>query len=165
MRLSARLPLYFCLWLVAEFAAFALVAKSVGVLGAVALCCATSFAGLALLRQVGFSAAFGLRRAMDRSRGEPAATRAAMIDGALLGVGALLLILPGFVSDFFGLALAAPSVRNWIGEKMGFGRASRGAGGGPTLVELDPQEWTRLDQSQVEAPTALRKPRRRKSEI
>ncbi|PNG25847.1 exlusion protein FxsA [Methylocella silvestris] len=149
MRLSGRIPLFFVLWLLAEFAAFTLISGMVGLMGALFLCLLTSLAGLAMLRRLGFSTALQLRRAMAaRSSGQTGASREAMLDGALVGFGAVLLIIPGFVSDFFGLALAAPSVRNWIQEKMSTGRTSRGPGrkGAPTLVDLDPQEWSRVDQ-------------------
>ncbi len=149
MRLSARFPLLFGLWLAAEFVAFALVAHAVGFGGALFLCFLTSLWGVAMLRRLGLSTALRLRRAMAmRSHEEAGLSRDAVIEGALVGVGSLLLILPGFVSDFFGLALAAPSVRAWLGEKIRLGRTTRGPGGrkaGPTLVDLEPQEWSRMD--------------------
>jgi UPF0716 protein FxsA len=71
-----------------------------------------------------------------------------MFDGALAGLGSILLILPGFVSDFFGFALAAPSIRSqlaaWLQSKpVHSGPGQRHAA--PKEIELAPQEWTRLD--------------------
>ena len=149
MRLSARFPLLIALWFVAEILAFSLIAGAVGFGGALFLCLLTSLGGIAMLRRLGLSTAWRLRRAMAaRSHEEAGLSRDAMVDGGLVALGSVLLILPGFVSDFCGLALAAPSVRGWLTEKFQNGRTSRGVGGrkaSPTLVELDPQEWSRTD--------------------
>jgi UPF0716 protein FxsA len=148
MRLSARLPLFLALWLVAEFAAFTFVSHAVGFGGALFLCLLTSLIGLAMLRRIGLATALRLRRAMAmRSHEQAGLSRDAVVDGTLAGLGSVLLILPGFVSDFAGLALAAPSVRAWISDKLQMGRTSRGPRGraGPTLVDLDPHEWSRID--------------------
>ncbi|MEJ0095576.1 MAG: FxsA family protein [Methylocella sp.] len=149
MRLPARLPLFIALWFVSEFVAFALVVHAIGFGGAVLLSLLTSFAGAAMLRRLGLSTAMRLRRALaSRSHEEAGLSREAAVDGALFGIGAILLILPGFVSDFVGLALAAPSIRFWVGDRLQIGKTSRGRKGGragPTLVELDPREWSRLD--------------------
>ncbi|WP_395667020.1 FxsA family protein [Methylocella sp.] len=162
MRLGAKIPLFLFLWLLAEFAAFAMVTKAVGLMGALLLCLATSLAGAAMLRRVGVSAAFGLRRAMATRQADPALadglSRAAMMDGALAGLGALLLILPGFVSDFFGVALAAPSVRKWAQERLG-GGGSRGARA-PDLLDLEPQEWSRIDTPKAVEAGARRRRKR-----
>jgi UPF0716 protein FxsA len=156
MRLSARLPLLVFLWLVAEVAAFGMIARAVGFGGALFLCLLTSLVGVAMLRRLGVATAWRLRRAMAAGSQEAAGlSRDAVVDGGLAAIGSILLILPGFVSDFCGLALAAPSVRAWLGERFQNGRTSRGPGpkSGPTLVELDPEEWSRTDAT---APAATR---------
>jgi UPF0716 protein FxsA len=157
MRLSARLPLFIALWVVAEFAAFSFVSHAVGFGGALLLCLLTSLIGLAMLRRIGLATALRLAMAM-RSHEQAGLSRDAVVDGTLAGLGSVLLILPGFVSDLAGLALAAPSVRAWISDKLQMGRTSRGPGGraGPTLVDLDPQEWSRIDPpSQAKRPGKL----------
>ncbi len=157
MRLGARLPLLVPLWLAAEFVAFGLIAGAVGFGGALFLCLLTSLVGVAMLRRLGVSTAWRLRRAMSaRSQEEAGLSRAALVDGGLVAIGSILLILPGFVSDFCGLALAAPSVRGWLGEKFQNGRSGHASGGrsGPMTVELDPQEWSRTDPARP-APTRL----------
>jgi UPF0716 protein FxsA len=157
MRLSARLPLLVLFWLIAEFAAFGLIARAVGFGGALFLCLLTSLIGVAMLRRLGLSTAWRLRRAMAaRPQDEVGLSRDALVDGGLAAVGSILLILPGFVSDLCGLALAAPSVRGWLGDKFQNGRTSRGPErrSGPTLVELDPQEWSRTDRA-GQAPASL----------
>ena len=136
MRLPARLPLFIALWCISEVLAFALIVHWVGLGGAVVLCVLTSLAGAAMLRRLGLATAWRLRRALAaRSHEEAGLSREAAFDGALLGIGAVLLILPGFVSDFFGLALAAPSFRAWLSDRIQIGRTSRGPKGrrsGPT---------------------------------
>lgn len=149
MRLPARIVLYLGLWLFAEFVAFSLIAHVVGFMGAVLLCVLTSIAGAAMLRNVGISAAVNLRRGLiERSLEDDAASSDAMFEGALAGLGAILLILPGFVTDFFGLALAAPSIRSrlagWLQNRpVSAGRRPAA----PKTIELAPAEWTRLDEN------------------
>jgi UPF0716 protein FxsA len=73
-------------------------------------------------------------------------SREAVLDGTLAGLGALLLILPGFVSDVVGLALAAPSVRFWVTERLKLGKFDRlgnGRPAAPRAIELTPREWSR----------------------
>ncbi len=152
LRLGAKLPLLLFAWALAEFTAFAMVSKTFGLLGALLLCLMTSLAGVAMLRRVGLSAALGLRRAMARGRDPDVAAQAsreAALDGALAAFGALLLILPGFVSDFFGLALASPSVRAWVQGRLSSGGGRGPRARGPATLDLDPGEWTRLDQPQA----------------
>ncbi|SFK38313.1 FxsA family protein [Methylocapsa palsarum] len=147
LRLPGQFVLYLGLWLLAEFAAFSLVVHMVGFAGAVFLCLLTSIAGATMLRNVGLSAAINFRRGLGRpSDEENPAARDAMFDGALAGLGSILLILPGFVTDFFGFALAAPSIRGqiaaWLqGKTVQPGRRPAA----PKEIELAPQEWTRLD--------------------
>jgi UPF0716 protein FxsA len=147
MRAPAHIVLYLGLWLLAEFAVFSLVVHVVGFFGAILLCLLTSIAGAAMLRNVGLSAAMNLRRGLvSRSDEDNSAARDAMFDGALAGLGSILLILPGFVSDFFGFALAAPSIRSqlaaWLQSKPVQSGHRHAA---PKEIELAPQEWTRLD--------------------
>lgn len=150
MRLSARLPLFVMLWFLAEFIAFGLIAGAIGFGGALILCLLTSLAGVAMLRRLGLSTAWRLRRAMfARSQEEAGLSREAVLDGGLIAAGSLLLILPGFISDFCGLALAAPSIRARIAERFRRGATAQRGGGrsAPPLLELDPREWSRTDQA------------------
>lgn len=68
---------------------------------------ATSVVGVKLIRSQG---RLVLRRALDElAAGRPPAREA--IDGALVFVGGVLLIVPGFVTDIFGLLMLAPPTR------------------------------------------------------
>jgi UPF0716 protein FxsA len=67
------------------------------------------------------------------------------MDGTLATLGALLLVLPGFVSDLIGLALLAPSVRHKIAGQIR-GRSVPGRGQAPRratadVIELAPADW------------------------
>lgn len=159
VRLPVLLIIYASLWLAAEVAAFGFVVRSIGFAGAILACILTSLAGLAMLRRLGISAALRLRQAvMKRTQNQGALSREAMLDGTLSGLGALLLILPGFVSDLMGLALAAPSIRLWVTERLKGGTPGRSPNGrpaAPKMIELAPQEWSRGD---AQAPGAGPKP-------
>ena len=102
-----------------------------------------------MLRRLGLSTAWRLRRAMAERRQDEGLSRDGLVDGRLVAVGSILLIFRDSSPIFAGLALAAPSVRNWLGDKFQNGRTSRKSGrsSGPTLVELDPGEWSRTDRS------------------
>ena len=147
VRLPVLFLLYLSLWLGAELAAFAAVVHVIGFTGAIVACFLTSFAGFATLRRVGLSAAMRLRQVIAaRARDPSILSREAVLDGTLAGLGALLLILPGFVTDLLGLALAAPSFRFWAADRLKLSktaRAGRGSRAAPTLIELAPREWSR----------------------
>jgi UPF0716 protein FxsA len=148
VRMPLVITVYFALWLGAELAAFGAVVHAIGFMGAVALCIVTSIAGLGMLRRMGVSAVVRLRQAAASNASEHnGLSREKLANGALAGLGAMLLILPGFVSDLAGLALAAPSVRLWVIERLNLGRIGRVGGrpGAPALIELSPREWSRLE--------------------
>jgi UPF0716 protein FxsA len=155
MRLASRFISYVALWLLAECAAFALIVQIIGFVGAMALCTLTATIGVLTLRKVGLSAAMNVFRIVatfgDNSK-EFACTREALLDDAITGFGSVLLILPGFVSDFAGLALAAPSLRQkvqvWL-QTNNLEPQSR-----PAILELAPHEWLRLE---TKAPRPERK--------
>jgi UPF0716 protein FxsA len=141
---------YLALWLGAELAAFVAVVHLIGFSGAILACILTTLAGLSTLRRVGLSAVLRLRQVVARRASEQSGlSREAVLDGTLAGLGAMLLILPGFVSDLVGLALAAPSVRFWLTERLmqsKFGRLGNGRPPAPRAIELVPREWSRHDR-------------------
>jgi UPF0716 protein FxsA len=149
VRLPVLFVTYFALWLGAELAAFAAVVHLIGFAGAILACILTSLAGLSTLRRLGLSAVLRLRRAVARKTSEQSGlSREAVLDGTLAGLGAVLLILPGFVSDVVGLALAAPSFRFCVTERLKrgkFGRLRNGRPVAPRGIELAPREWSRHD--------------------
>jgi UPF0716 protein FxsA len=102
-----------------------------------------------MLRRLGLSAVLRLRQAVTRRTSEQSGlSREAVLDGTLAGLGAVLLILPGFVSDLVGLALAAPSFRFSVTERLKLGKLGRLRNGRPAAprgIELAPREWSRHD--------------------
>jgi UPF0716 protein FxsA len=149
VRLPVRIVMYFALWLGAELAAFAAVVHAIGFVGAILVCILTGLAGLAMLRRIGLSAALQLRRAAARNAGEyNSLSRDRLVDGTLAGLGAVLLILPGFVSDLVGLALAAPSFRLWVRERLNLGQFRRQGDrrAAPLLIDLTPREWSTREE-------------------
>jgi UPF0716 protein FxsA len=67
-------------------------------------------AGLMLLRRTGLQAVGRLRAALAEGR-EPGHT---MLDAACFAAAAMLLIIPGFVSDALALILMLPATRHWL---------------------------------------------------
>jgi UPF0716 protein FxsA len=149
VRLPVLFVTYLGLWVGAELAAFAAVVHVIGFAGAILACILTTLAGLAMLRRLGLSAVLRLRQVVARRTSEQSGlSREMVLDGTLAGLGAVLLILPGFVSDLVGLALAAPSFRFWVTErlKLGkFGRLRNGRPVAPGAIQLAPREWSRHD--------------------
>jgi UPF0716 protein FxsA len=92
---------------VAEVVVFVLVVRWIGGPAAVLLALATSVLGTVLLRREGIRAWRRFRSAVEA--GEPPGVRVA--DGLVGLVGALMLALPGFVSDALGLLLVLPPSR------------------------------------------------------
>ncbi len=154
IRLPIQIVVYFAVWLGAELAAFGAVVHAIGFLGAILACILTSLAGLAMLRRMGVSAALRLRRAAAWNASEHnSLSKDELLDGTLAGLGAVLLILPGFVSDLVGLALAAPSFRLWVSERLSLGQLGRQGGRrvAPALIDLTPREWTQGEEQRANA--------------
>ncbi|WP_370945711.1 FxsA family protein [Amycolatopsis sp. cg5] len=110
----------FLLYVLAEVAAIWAVGSAVGVLGTIALLLAGAFLGSWLARREGGKAA---RAFMDTAR-SGRSTHAEVTDGMLIGLGGLLIMLPGFVSDVFGLFLLLPPTRA-IARKLWLKRMER----------------------------------------
>ncbi len=124
-------------WIVLEILAFALVVRAVGLLAAIVLALGASLLGLADVKRL---LEFFRKAVAARARGETAvAADGAMLDGAMQALASFLLILPGFASDFVGLALKSPSVRESLARRW----RSRANAADPRLIDLDPREWRR----------------------
>ncbi len=95
------------LWPVAEIYVVIQVADAIGALLTAALLIASWPAGSWALRSQG-------RAAWARLRGELSARRPpghAVVNGALVLIGGVLLIIPGFIGDVVGIALLLPPTR------------------------------------------------------
>ncbi len=123
-------------WLFSEIIVFVLVVRAIGLFGAIVVGVLTSILGAAMIRRVGADALHALRRALNGL--EP--REGGLLDGALSALGGVLLLLPGFVSDAVGIALAAPSFRQWLVRRFNGKRPAR-----PQVIDLSPQEWKSVE--------------------
>jgi UPF0716 protein FxsA len=123
-------------WLFSEIITFVLVVRTIGLIGAIVVGVLTSLLGAAMIRRVGAEALAALRQALDGQQPR----EGALLDGALSALGGVLLVLPGFVSDAVGIALAAPSFRQWLMHRFGGKRPVRAQ-----VIDLSPQEWKSVE--------------------
>ena len=119
-------------WLASEVIALVAVVHAFGWLGAVLIGLATSSIGIWQFRRIGSVVSEGLRSSLRSGRMELVHS-----DVTLAGLGALLLVLPGFVSDLAGIALTAPGVRAWLRSSF----ETRSASSPDGVVDLDPADW------------------------
>lgn len=106
---------------VAEVAALVAVGTWIGVGWTVLLFVGTSVLGGVLLRNQG-------RRTLTELRQAQAAHRSGgkeLADGALGGIGALFMVLPGFLTDLIGLLLVLPPTRALVRPLLGAAIARR----------------------------------------
>lgn len=141
-----------------EIAVFIKVGQYIGAWKVVALIFLSAILGGMLLRYQ----SVGVIRRLDRDLRQGRTPDASLFDGFLIVVGALLLIVPGFVSDIIGLLLMIPLVRTLIrrylasrikvksyGRGGGFRAGFGGGFGGPRrrgandVVDLDPEDFER----------------------
>ena len=105
---------FFALGLIAlpiiEIAIFIKVGQTIGLLPTLALVIGAAILGGLLLRQQGLSVLGQLRANVDTGRLPPRT----IADAMMIGVAALFLVLPGFLSDVVALALLLPPVRSWL---------------------------------------------------
>ena len=140
MALPVRLSII--LYVLAEIAGFMLAGHLIGIVGTLGLVVMGFVAGGVLLRLQGL-ATLGRLRADMAARRIPAQTLA---DGMLKAVAAVLLIVPGFLSDAVGLLLLLPPVRHAV-RTLGTRRFETARARytwrrtGPTVIELDDGEF------------------------
>jgi UPF0716 protein FxsA len=93
-----------------EIALFILVGRAIGLFPTLALVILAAIAGGLLLRQQGLGVIARLRNNVNAGT-IPGRT---MFDAMLIGLAAVFLVLPGFLSDIAALVLLVPGVRGWI---------------------------------------------------
>jgi UPF0716 protein FxsA len=155
MRLSSWFIFAIVIWLAAEVAAFVVIVHYAGLTGAILIGILTSLIGAALLRRLGFAAARTLHTTLTRGPEESGSLpQQAMLDGTLAALGSLLLILPGFLSDLIGFALAAPAMRQWLVQRFGGGFFSSAVRPPPRpdVVDLSPDNWRHIDETPPPPP-------------
>jgi UPF0716 protein FxsA len=114
MRLSL-LPVLILTWPLAEIAGFVVVGRALGLWATLALVIGSALMGGLLLRLQGTHL---LRQLSEAGRRGQVPGRA-LVDGAMMVVAAILLLLPGFISDIIGLLLFIPPVRQAIWSLVG----------------------------------------------
>lgn len=93
-----------------EIAGFVWLGGKLGVVFTLIWVIGAMIAGLALLRRTGLQAVGRLRAALAEGK-EPGHS---IIDAACFAAAAMLLIIPGFVSDALAVILMLPATRHWL---------------------------------------------------
>lgn len=106
--------LLFLLFPVLELYVFFKVSTAIGFFPALLLIIAGSALGVLVVRVAGLATALRARESMQR--GELPAQE--MMQGLMLALGGGLLLIPGFISDVFGLILLLPFSRRLLGRKL-----------------------------------------------
>ena len=106
--------LLFLVFPILELYAFFKVSSAIGFFPALLLIFAGSALGLLVVRVAGLATALRTRDSLQR--GEMPAEE--MFHGLMLALGGGLLLIPGFISDVFGLILLLPFVRRLLGRKL-----------------------------------------------
>ena len=102
-----RLRTLVACWALAEVVVYVLLATRIGIGWTILLTLATSAVGMSLLARQGTRAITELR---ERARTRTTSGRA-LGDAGLGAVGALLIVLPGFLGDLVGLCCLVPGLR------------------------------------------------------
>lgn len=145
------IALGFLLLPLVEIALFIVVGRAIGLFPTLALVIGAALLGSILLRQQGL----GVISRMRENIGAGTVPGRAMFDTMIIGLAALLLILPGFLSDGVALLLLIPPVRDWL-----FAQAARNVtvvetttsyrygpngqpdrSGGQKTIDLDGDRW------------------------
>lgn len=104
----------FLLFPIIELALLIKVGSAIGVLPTLMLVIGTAILGSVLLRVAGVATAWRAREKL--SRGE--LPEQEMLEGLLIAVGGGLLLLPGFISDIFGVLCLLPFTRRLLVGKI-----------------------------------------------
>lgn len=131
--------LLFIIMPIAEIAVLIQVGGTIGVWTTIGIVILTAVIGTTMLRHQGLAT---LNKAQMRmQQGEMPAQQ--MLEGILLLIGGVLLLTPGFITDFFGFATLIPQSREFLAKKLTersvghifVGGSSFGAGVAPKSAE------------------------------
>lgn len=133
-----------------EIAGFVWIGPLLGVWGTLLWTLMAALIGLRLLSRESVGALKRADKAL-RSGRSPAVNVA---DAGLAALAGFLLLIPGFITDFAGLALALRPVRLWIAARamgrFGLERARRAK---PGVVELEVSEYQEVSRQPTSPPT------------
>ena len=132
----------FCLWVWAELAALVAIGGELGVLLTIASIFMTAMFGIWLLRNQGRAIMSSLQ--VQLARGEaPVASLAA---GTSIMTGAVLMLIPGYLTDAIGVIMFLPVIRTLIGASLLKWLTTRGGlmirGGMPFRTGRSDFHWT-----------------------
>ncbi|MBL4758775.1 MAG: FxsA family protein [Rhizobiales bacterium] len=108
------LPLIFIGIPLIEIALFVIIGDRIGVLWTIVIVIATAIAGTSMLRMQGAGALANARNAMESGQ----LPVESVADGIFLLIAGILLLTPGFLTDFIGFLLFIPSLRHGIGRAI-----------------------------------------------
>jgi len=97
-----------------EIAGFVIIGSRIGVLATLALVLLAMFTGFYFLR----SQSFGILRRIQEELNAGRIPDREMAEGAMIVTGAILLIIPGFVSDIIGILLFIRPVRDILWHRL-----------------------------------------------
>ncbi|WP_435640681.1 FxsA family protein [Micavibrio aeruginosavorus] len=128
-----------------EIALFAAIGGEIGVLNTLLLCVASATAGVMILQRQGLSTFFNLNEA--NSLGEVPIQQ--IFDGFCLFIAGILLIIPGFFTDFIAFALLIPPIRVILRKSLAGWVQVHGFPGATTARARNPDQsqssYTALD--------------------
>lgn len=126
-----------------ELAVFVAVAVTIGFLPALALLVAVSVTGALILRHAGGNHISRMRAALGQT--SFTALRADEL-GSLTLLGAILLLIPGFITGVLGLLLLVVSLGRAIAARLGYKTARAPEDG---IVDLPPEQWHRVPDPEL----------------
>lgn len=106
--------LFFILIPLGELYVLIEVGSVIGALPTILLTVLTAFVGVVLMRSEGLATVQKMQFSL--SQGEPPHLQ--MLEGMLIFIGGLFLLLPGLVTDFFGLLMLLPPVRAFMAKRF-----------------------------------------------
>ncbi len=131
----------------AEIVLFVLVAIWIGFLGALLAVVATSVAGALMLRLGGGSHVERMKVVMGPERVTALQSDSA---GTMYLLAAILLLIPGFITDVIGVLLLIAPVRRALGALL---LKAFAAAAPPrqrdSVVDLDPEDWRQVPDAQL----------------
>lgn len=150
-RLARLFALSFLILPLVEIALFIVVGRAIGVLPTLGLVLAAAVLGGLLLRAQGL----GVINRMRNNVSAGTIPGRQVFDAMLIGLAAILLVLPGFLSDIAALALLVPPVREAIFKALAgrvrvvettttyrrHGDPDPAPSGDPKAIELDDKDW------------------------
>ncbi|WP_294949286.1 FxsA family protein [Sulfurivirga sp.] len=107
------------------------VGSVIGALPTIALVLLTALVGAWLMRQQGLMTLQRLQVQLAQGM----VPEQAMLEGALILLGGMLLLIPGFITDALGLALLLPGVRHRLAARWLRTARARGAANDAVIVE------------------------------